>query len=403
VSVLLSVDWQTGRTGAVTPVARIAPQVVAGVTVENTTLHNAGEVERLDLRVGDKVRIVRRGDVIPKIEAGLGRATAHDLSGRLHADGRPFEGALPDAASITIPTACPSCGAALRLDGAFLRCDELMCDARASRALLYWCRALEMDGIGEKLVDQLLEQGLVASLEDLYALTMEQLTSLERMGETSAGNVLSQIESSRTMPLGRFLHALGLPGIGPELATAMAQHFGKASSVLPWVERALAQPGEPAFGPINDDRDKPHAQPEAIRDLCTMDGVGVVVAQAFRDGLNSRRTTVEALLQSLTVTDQARPPSGGVLEGRSFCLTGTLASPRKAVQDAIKAAGGRVVGSVSKSLDVLVAGASAGSKLAKAEALGVEVWDEARLEQELGGSAEAESSPSSNTLDRWMA
>ena len=403
VSVLLSVDWQTGRTGAVTPVARIAPQVVAGVTVENTTLHNAGEVERLDLRLGDKVRIVRRGDVIPKIEAGLGRATTHDLSGRLHADGRSFQGALPDTAPIAIPTACPSCGAALRLDGAFLRCDELMCDARASRALLYWCRALEMDGIGEKLVDQLLEQGLVAGLEDLYALTMEQLTSLERMGATSAGNVLSQIEASRTMPLGRFLHALGLPGIGPELATSMAQHFAEASSVLPWVTRALAQPGEPAFGPINDDRDKPHVQPEAIRDLCTMDGVGVVVAQAFRDGLNSRRSTVEALLECLTVTDEARPPSGGVLEGRSFCLTGTLTSPRKAVQDAIKAAGGRVVGSVSKSLDVLVAGASAGSKLTKAEALGVEVWDEARLEQELAGSAEAESGPPTNTLDRWMA
>jgi DNA ligase (NAD+) len=384
-------------------VARIAPQVVAGVTVENTTLHNAGEVERLDLRLGDKVRIVRRDDVIPKIEAGLGRATTHDLSGRLHADGRSFQGALPDTAPIAIPTACPSCGAALRLDGAFLRCDELMCDARASRALLYWCRALEMDGIGEKLVDQLLEQGLVAGLEDLYALTMEQLTSLERMGATSAGNVLSQIEASRTMPLGRFLHALGLPGIGPELATSMAQHFAEASSVLPWVARALAQPGEPAFGPINDDRDKPHVQPEAIRDLCTMDGVGVVVAQAFRDGLNSRRSTVEALLECLTVTDEARPPSGGVLEGRSFCLTGTLTSPRKAVQDAIKAAGGRVVGSVSKSLDVLVAGTSAGSKLTKAEALGVEVWDEARLEQELAGSAEAESGPPTNTLDRWMA
>jgi DNA ligase (NAD+) len=129
----------------------------------------------------------------------------------------------------------------------------------------------------------------------------------------------------------------------------------------------------------------------------------VVVAQAFRDGLQSRRSTVEALLQCLKVTDEAQPPSGGVLEGRSFCLTGTLTSPRKAVQDAIKAAGGRVVGSVSKALDVLVAGASAGSKLAKAEALGVEVWDEARLERELDASAEAESDPSPNTLDRWMA
>ena len=117
-----------------------------------------------------------------------------------------------------------------------------MCDARTTRAVLYWCRALEMDGIGEKLVDQLLEQGLVAGLEDLYALSTERLMSLERMGATSAGNVMAQIDASRTMPLGRFLHALGLPGIGPELATAMAQHFGSADAVLPWVERAMACP-----------------------------------------------------------------------------------------------------------------------------------------------------------------
>lgn len=400
VSVLLAVDWQTGRTGAVTPVARIAPQVVAGVTVENTTLHNVGEVERLDLRLGDKVRIVRRGDVIPKIEAGLGRASEHDLEGRVHADGRPFEGQLPASVPIPSPSTCPSCDAVLRLDGAFLRCDDMMCDARTSRALLYWCRALEMDGIGEKLVDQLLEQGLVAGLEDLYALTLEQLTSLERMGETSAGNVLAQVESSRSMSLGRFLHALGLPGIGPELATSMAHHFGTADVVLPWVDRALAEPGEASFGPSEDEKGKAYLHSEAIRNLCLVEGVGTVVAQAFRDGLNRRRSTVKALLEALDVTDEAKPPAGGVLEGRSFCLTGTLTMPRKQAQDAIKAAGGRVVGSVSKALDVLVAGASAGSKLTKAENLGIEIWDEARLERELG--AEAEPAPPANTLDRWM-
>ncbi|MEC8625695.1 MAG: helix-hairpin-helix domain-containing protein, partial [Candidatus Thermoplasmatota archaeon] len=398
---LLAVDWQTGRTGAVTPVARIAPQVVAGVTVENTTLHNAGEVERLNLRLGDKVRIVRRGDVIPKIEAGLGRASEQDLEGRSHADGRAFEGQLPASAPIPSPSDCPSCGAVLRLDGAFLRCDDLMCDARTTRAVLYWCRALEMDGIGEKLVDQLLEHGLVAGLEDLYALSTERLMSLERMGATSAGNVMAQIDASRRMPLGRFLHALGLPGIGPELATAMAQHFGSADAVLPWVERAMAVPGEAAFGPAEDERGKAYDQPKAIRDMCTMDGVGTVVAQAFRDGVSRRRTTVEALLSALDVTDASRPVSGGVLEGRSFCLTGTLTMPRKQAQEAIKAAGGRVVGSVSKALDVLVAGASAGSKLTKAEALGIEVWDEARLEQELGQTDAL--APPANTLDRWMS
>ena len=225
--------------------------------------------------------------------------------------------------------------------------------------------------------------------------------SLERMGATSAGNVLAQVESSRTMPLGRFLHALGLPGIGPELATAMAQHFGASDAVLPWVDRALATVGEEAFGPPEDDRGKPHDQPLAIRELCSVEGVGTVVAHAFRDGLHRRRSTVEALLEALDVTEESRPASGGVLEGRSFCLTGTLTMPRKQAQDAIKAAGGRVVGSVSKALDVLVAGSSAGSKLTKAESLGIEIWDEARLEQELGKTGTPDPAP--NTLDRWMS
>ena len=163
----------------------------------------------------------------------------------------------------------------------------------------------------------------------------------------------------------------------------------------------MAVPGEAAFGPAEDERGKAYDQPQAIRELCTMDGVGTVVAQSFRDGLSRRRTTVEALLTALDVTDATQPASGGVLEGRSFCLTGTLTMPRKQAQEAIKAAGGRVVGSVSKALDVLVAGASAGSKLTKAEALGIEVWDEARLEQELGRTEAP--APPANTLDRWMS
>ena len=407
ISVLLAVDWQTGRTGAVTPVARIAPQRVAGVTVENTTLHNLGEVERLDLRLGDKVRIVRRGDVIPKIEAGLGRASVEDLAGRHHADGRRFESGLPDASRILPPDSCPSCAAPLRQDGAFLRCDDLMCEARTSRAVLYWCRALEMDGIGEKLVEQLMEQGLVAAIEDLYLLDAPGLEALDRMGATSAGNVLAQVESSRTMPLGRFLHALGLPGIGPELATAIARHLGQADALLPWLDSALALPGEDAFGPVEDEKGKPYEHGSAVRALCTVEGIGPIVACAVRDGLASRRATVEALLGVLTVEDEAPLVAHGRLAGRSFCLTGTLTMPRKAAQEAIKNAGGKVVGSVSKALDVLVAGASAGSKLSKAEALGVEVWDEARLVAELSLEEEAPSAKEGpaadpSTLDRWF-
>ena len=143
-SVLLDVRWQTGRTGAVTPVARIAPQSVGGVTVEHTTLHNVGEVERLDIKIGDRVLIVRRGDVIPKIEAGLGPASSSDLEHRVHADGTPFLENLPMTTPIDVPTICPACDATLTSDGAFIRCTNMMCDARTSRAILYWCRSLEI-------------------------------------------------------------------------------------------------------------------------------------------------------------------------------------------------------------------------------------------------------------------
>ena len=204
-----------------TPVARIAPQMVGGVTVENTTLHNPGEVERLGLKLGDKILIVRRGDVIPKIEQGLGRATEEDLVNRFHADGTPFVHELPIVSEISIPNDCPACGSSLIIEGAFLKCNELMCDARVSRSILYWCRALEMDGIGEKLVEQLLDSDLISSIAGLYELNQNQLTSLERMGDKSAKNVLRELERTKQMTLGKFIHALGLPGIGPELATLL--------------------------------------------------------------------------------------------------------------------------------------------------------------------------------------
>ena len=161
-SVLLDVEWQTGRTGNITPVARIAPQRVGGVTVENTTLHNVGEVDRLGINIGDKVLIVRRGDVIPKIEQALGPATQDDLNGRFHADGEAFTGILPASAPIPTPTACPACLGSVEVEGAFLKCMNLFCEARTSRSVLYWCRALELDGVGEKLVDQLLDAGIFA-------------------------------------------------------------------------------------------------------------------------------------------------------------------------------------------------------------------------------------------------
>ena len=253
ISVLLGVDWQTGRTGAVTPVARIAPQMVGGVTVENVTLHNVGEVERLGIKVGDKVKITRRGDVIPKIIENLGQASQEDLGGRFHADGTQFCGDLTFQ-DIEIPNECPACSRDLVMEGAFLRCIALECDARTARALTYWCRTLEMDGIGEKLIEALLDNGLVESIADLYRLNHSQISNLERMGDKSAYNVLDELAKTRTLNLAKFLHALGIERIGPEVATTISQHFTSIEKLLHWVDE-----GE-------------------IEELTTIDGIGEKVS-----------------------------------------------------------------------------------------------------------------------------
>lgn len=378
-SVLLDVNWQTGRTGAVTPVARIAPQMVGGVTVEHTTLHNVGEVERLNLQLGDKVLIVRRGDVIPKIESGLGPAGTEDFADRFHADGTPFDEIFPDRASISIPSVCPACRGPLEIEGAFLRCTDLMCDARTSRAILYWCRSLEMDGIGEKLVDQLLESDLIQTIPDLYRLQQAELENIERMGEKSALNVLNELSKTKSLKLGRFLHALGLPGIGPELATAVAQRLTSFRGIMEWVDAAMAAPGTELFGPEADDKGKPFVENLAIRSLCEVDGIGSKVALQVRDGLAQRKDMLNDLSTIIEILDEPKLINSGPLADMTFCLTGSLERPRKEVQLAIKNAGGKVVGSVSSQLNVLVAGEKAGSKLAKAQQLGVTIWNEKEL------------------------
>jgi len=360
-SVLLGVDWQTGRTGAITPVARIAPQMVGGVTVENVTLHNVGEVERLAITLGDKVRITRRGDVIPKIIENLGQATITDLENRFHANSEPFVGKLPSGV-IPIPSNCPACDRALVMDGAFLRCISLDCDARTARSLTYWCRSLEMDGVGEKLIDALLEAGLVESIADLYRLQHAQLADLERMGDKSAYNVLDELSKTRNLTLARFLHALGMERIGPEVATTISQHFVSLGRILEW------------------------ADGEDLEELTAVDGIGEKVAQTFRSGIQKRRDLIQELSTIIEITDEA-PAATGILEGRSFCITGSLTKPRKEIALAIKNAGGRVVSSVSNSLDVLVAGDNAGSKLSKAQSLGLVVWSEEELFSEISNDS----------------
>ena len=400
-SVLLSVDWQTGRTGNVTPVARIAPQSVGGVTVENTTLHNPGEVARLGVKIGDKILIVRRGDVIPKIEQSLGRAKQEDLIGRRHADGTSFLTQLPQEQDIEIPKLCPSCDYQLVTEGAFLKCYNMLCDARTSRSILYWCRALEMDGIGEKLVEQLLDAEMISSIDGLYDLTESQLTSLERMGKKSAQNVLSELARTKQMTLGKFIHALGIPGIGPELAVLFAGHVKTLDGMLDWLERAHASFGDDSYGPKSDELGKPFKTNQAIRTLCEHDGIGEKVAIQVRDGLEQRRKLIHELSSHLILDEEIITTSTGKFEGMTFCITGTLSQPRKAIQLMVKGAGGKVVGSISGKLDVLIAGENAGSKLAKAEGLGVTIWDENALNQALQGStnsteSETQPSPSGN-------
>ena len=353
ISVLLDVDWQTGRTGAVTPVARIAPQMVGGVTVENVTLHNVGEVERLGIKIGDKVKITRRGDVIPKIIENLGPSSQSDLQGRFHADGTAFNGQV-SSNPIQIPADCPACERPLSMEGAFLRCSALECDARTARALTYWCRTLEMDGIGEKLIEALLDEGLVKSIADLYRLTHSQITQLDRMGDKSAYNVLDELAKTKSLNLSKFLHALGIERIGPEVATTISQHFSSLDKLLVWIDE-----GE-------------------IEELTVIDGIGDKVANIFREGISKRRLLIEELSNIVSVQNEAKAASG-ILDGKSFCITGSMTKPRKEIALAIKNAGGKVVGSVSANLDVLIAGEKAGSKLAKAQSLGLEIWAESDL------------------------
>ena len=373
-TVVMGVDWQTGRTGTVTPVARVAPVTVSGVTVENTTLHNAGEIERLGICVGDRVRIVRRGDVIPKIIEVLGEAKSSDLQNRVHADGAVFSDPLPKRESIQIPRQCPRCETKLEQDGAFIRCFNLNCPSRLERAILYWCRALEMDGIGEKLAKQLCEEGLVSTLPDLYTLTHSDIVNLDRMGEKSANNIISQLDATRSLNLSTFLSALGLPGIGPELATGFAEELGDSETMFNLLDN----------------------HESAIPRLIKLEGVGETVARSFLEGLSERREVVEGLAEAIQITaEEAKQECEGPLTGQTFCITGSLSRPRKEIALMIKAAGGKVVSSVSGKLDFLVAGESSGSKLDKANRLSVTVLSESELESKIAG--EGDDSDEENT------
>ncbi|GAB4359302.1 MAG: NAD-dependent DNA ligase LigA [Gammaproteobacteria bacterium] len=338
---VLDIEVQVGRTGALTPVARLEPVFVGGVTVTNATLHNEDEVHRKDVRVGDTVIVRRAGDVIPEVVSVV-------------QDRRP-----PGARKFVMPKRCPVCGSeVVRLEGeAVARCSGgLYCSAQRKESIKHFAsrRAMDIEGLGDKLVDQLVETGLVETVADLYDLTVEQLAGLERMGEKSARNLVNAIEASKETTLQRFLFALGIREVGEATATALASHLGSLDAIRQADEEQLQR--VPDVGPV----------------------VAGHIVRFFRQPHNIE--VVEALIDRGVHWPPVEPIVGqeAPLAGQTFVLTGTLRSmTRDEAKARLQALGAKVAGSVSRKTSYVVAGEEPGSKLAKAESLGVAVLDEA--------------------------
>jgi len=344
-----AIEVQVGRTGAVTPVARLKPVFVGGATVTNATLHNEDEVRRKDVWRGDTVVVRRAGDVIPEVVRVV----------------KP--GARRPGDAFQMPRQCPECGSAVvRLpDEAIARCTGgLFCPAQRKQALLHFAsrRALDIEGLGEKLVDQLVDGELVRTPADLYKLRLGDLVSLERMGEKSAQNLLDQLERSKRTTLARFIYALGIRTVGEATARDLASYFGALEPLL----------------------DADEGELQEVRD------VGPVVAMSIRGFFAERhnREVVRALRRAGVRWEEGRrkQTAVGAGAGKTFVLTGTLPGmTRDEATELIESRGGKVTGSVSKKTDYVIAGAEAGAKLERAEALGIPVLDEAGLVKLLRG------------------
>ncbi len=349
---VLGIDVQVGRTGAITPVARLQPVFVGGVTVTNATLHNEDEVRRKDVRVDDTVIVRRAGDVIPEVvSVVIEKRPMRDLVTPLHD---------PWSLLRHYPV-CPECGSAIvrGADEAVARCSGgLFCPAQRKQALLHFAarRAMDIEGLGDKLVDQLVDAGLVHTPADLYRLDVATLSSLERMAEKSANNLVAAIDKSRQTTLARFIFALGIRNVGEATARDLARHFGDLDALMAADSDALQ--AVPDVGPV----------------------VAASIAAFFAEAHN--REVIRGLLEA-GISWSAEPPANEnvqPLAGKTFVLTGTLPTlKRDDAKAMIEAAGGKVAGSVSKKTDYVVAGEEAGSKLEKAVELGVTVIDEAAL------------------------
>jgi DNA ligase (NAD+) len=350
------VEFNVGRTGALTPIARLDPVFVGGVTVSNVTLHNIDEVHRKDVRLGDTVIVRRAGDVIPELVSVVVDQRPMDPQ-------RPTE---PKSPQVQLPALCPVCGSkVLRAEGeAVARCTgAFTCRAQRQEALRHFAsrRALDIEGLGDKVVEQLVEHDMVRSPADLYDLRLEQLAGLERMGEKSAANLLAAIGKSRDTTLPRLLYALGIREVGEATALALAQHFGTLERLMSASEAQIQE--VPDVGPV----------------------VAAHVAAFFASDDHIR--VIKALRDKGVKWPEmeGRPAHALPLAGRTFVLTGTLAGlTREQAQEALVARGAKVAASVSKKTSYVVAGADAGSKLAKARELGVPVLDEAGLRALLG-------------------
>ncbi|QWD35935.1 NAD-dependent DNA ligase LigA [Polynucleobacter paneuropaeus] len=343
---VLGIDVQVGRTGAITPVARLAPVEVGGVTVTNATLHNEDEVKRKDVRIGDTVTVRRAGDVIPEVVSVI-------------KERRP-----KSATEFVMPSRCPVCDSHIErlADEAVARCSGgLFCGAQRKQALIHFAhrRALDIEGLGEKIVDQLVDQNLVRTPADLYRLGFSALANLERMGEKSADNLIQAINQSRNTTLARFIFALGIRHVGETTAKDLANHYQSMHALMD----------------------------ASLEDLLTVKDVGPVVADSivsFMEEAHNREVIEQLLASGMQLSVEKKVISAAVV-GKTFVLTGTFPSlSRDQAKDLLEKAGAKVAGSVSKKTDYVVAGTDAGSKLSKAEELGITVIDEQTMLDLLG-------------------
>ncbi|MEQ1438147.1 NAD-dependent DNA ligase LigA [Fontimonas sp. SYSU GA230001] len=365
-TVIEDIDFQVGRTGVLTPTARLRTVFVGGAHVSNATLHNLDEIARKDIRIGDWVVVRRAGDVIPEVKEVVLAKRSHHVR---HAQ---------------VPQRCPVCDSpVVREPGdPVARCSGgLTCPAQLTRALQHFAsrRALDIEGLGEKLLGQLIEQGLVRKSSDIYHLDVQRLAGLERMGEKSAQNLIDAIERSKETTLARFVYALGIPQVGETTAQALAAHFRTLDALI---AAALA--------------DAPTADAQGLKDkerfprLREVPDVGPEVARQISlwFAQDKHRALIDELRAAGVRWPQAQAPREGPLNGKTFVLTGTLPGmSRDEASALIEAQGGKVAGSVSKKTDYVVAGDAAGSKLAKAQALGVPVLDLDGLKALLKGGA----------------